>query len=90
MKSILGLIVLCSASLAHARPSTVNMTCAQAAELVRVNGAIVLSTGDGTYDRFVADQSYCAYDEMLKPAWVQTRDASACYIGFTCGFRDNL
>ncbi len=48
--------LLASASIAEARPSTVSMSCAIAAATVAKAGAIVLSTGAHTYDRFVAQQ----------------------------------
>ena len=41
---------------AQARPSTLGMSCGQAQYLVRSSGAIVLSTGGQTYDRFVASR----------------------------------
>lgn len=80
--STLGLSV--SQSVAQGRPSTLNMTCGQAQSLVRSTGAIVLSTGGQTYDRFVAGRSFCAPDEELIATWAPTRDAAQCLVGSRC------
>ena len=64
------------------------MSCGQAAGIVASNGAAVLSTSPTTYDRFVHDRRFCAYGEYIDPAYVQTRDASACFIGYTCTSRE--
>lgn len=69
---------------AEARPDTRNMSCAQAAALVRREGAAVLSTSSTTFDRYVRDISFCSGGEVLRPEWVATRDAPQCYIGYTC------
>lgn len=74
---------------AFAMPSTLNMTCAQAANLVASHGAIVLRTGAYTYDRYVAHQGFCALGETTKPAWVPTADSAQCFIGYYCGQRND-
>jgi hypothetical protein len=80
--STLGLCV--SQAAAQGRPSTLNMTCGQAQSLVRSTGAIVLSTGGHTYDRFVAGRRFCAPDEEQIPTWAPTRDAAQCLVGSRC------
>jgi hypothetical protein len=84
----LAAVAFASVSVAQARPSTTTMTCAQAADLVQANGAIVLGTGGHTYDRFVSHQGYCGIGEVTRPAWVPTRDSASCFIGYTCS-QDN-
>lgn len=79
---------LAMAASAHARPNTQNMTCGEAQSLVQSHGAIVLSTGANTYDRFVAHQGYCALGERAVTAWVRTSNSSACAIGYVCRNRD--
>src|SRR3954463_3296195 len=53
--AVLALIAALGSASAEAqpRPSTVAMTCPQAAHLVAARGAIVLGTGGFTFDRFV-------------------------------------
>jgi len=85
MKIVLVLagLIVASAS-AHARPNTLDMSCADANALVAAHGAIVLSTGAHTYDRYVAHQGFCTPQETTAPAWVPTFDSAQCFIGYTC------
>lgn len=69
---------------AQARPNTRNMTCASAAALVQSRGAIVLSTGANTFDRYVSNIRYCSGAEQLQPEWVRTSDSNQCFVGYTC------
>lgn len=80
----LALSVFVSTANAQPRPMTPGIGCAQAQQLVLRNGAIVLGTGTYTYDRYVRDLSFCQIDESLRAAWVPTRDAPQCFVGYTC------
>jgi len=66
------------------RPDVRSMTCDQAKMLVEQEGGIVLTTGQHTYDRYVADQMYCPTGLDIKDAWVDTGDGQSCLIGYTC------
>jgi len=80
-------LALPAAGFAQTRPSTMNMSCAQAQGLVRSSGAVVLGTGGMSYDRYVARDGFCQRDEMETPAWVPSRDSAQCFIGYTCESR---
>jgi hypothetical protein len=83
------LIVLALApSVAAARPSTTTMSCGEAAATVARAGAIVLSTGEFTYDRFVAHNGYCLPGQQTEPGIAPTTDSRACQIGYIC--RDRI
>ncbi len=71
-------------SIAEARPSTLSMTCAEAAATVASYGAVVLSTGPHTYDRFVVHNGFCLPGEITRSAYAPTLDTSACPLGYTC------
>jgi hypothetical protein len=74
-------IALCLSAVAGtalARPSTLSMTCAQAQALVEQQGAIVLSTGTYTYDRFVYHRGYCLPGEVFDREWVPAGDTPDC------------
>ena len=71
-------------SSAEARQSTLSMTCPQAAATVAGSGAIVLSTGEFTYDRFVAHTGFCMHNEVAKPVVAPTLDSPYCSIGYRC------
>ncbi|MBX9759506.1 MAG: hypothetical protein K2Y29_12100 [Beijerinckiaceae bacterium] len=76
-------------AVAHAqgRPSTTDMTCAQAQSTVQRAGAVLLNTGVHTFDRFVRDQAFCTPDEMTVPTWAPTRDNAVCMVGDRCESR---
>lgn len=68
---------------AYARPSTYNMTCAQAKNLVHTHGAVVMnydyhSSAGHLYHRFVAHVGYCDGGDRTRPVWVKTKDTSRC------------
>ncbi|BAU93640.1 hypothetical protein MPPM_5035 [Methylorubrum populi] len=79
-----ALLAAGSGSALAQRPSTTNLTCAQARALVTRQGAAVLGTGGPTYDRFVRDRSFCEATEIGRRAFVPTRDTPGCFVGFTC------
>lgn len=66
------------------RPDVRHMTCEEAKALVQRAGAIVLTTGQYTYDRYVSGQQHCPMGLYTKDAWVSTRDGQSCRIGYTC------
>lgn len=80
----IAVLAVLPATLALARPDSRTMSCDEAAGLVRSEGAIVLSTGANTYDRFVANASRCFPGEVAVKAYVPTRDASKCAVGSLC------
>lgn len=85
MRRILfSVLLLAMADIAYARPDVRTMSCAQAKALVLQSGAVVMTTGRHTYDRFVAGQSYCYPPDVIQRAWVATADTNQCQIGFTC------
>lgn len=80
--------------LPHAETS--RMSCGAVQALVGRNNHALLTfassgfwSGYGT-DRIVKDGRYCLLDETAAPAWVQTRDASACFAGFTCNDSEHM
>lgn len=90
MKMFVRISALCLAmastgtALAQARPDTMRMSCAAAAEMVRRAGAIVLSSGPNIYDRYVVSQGFCPKEEATVPTWVPAGDNPNCFIGFVC------
>ena len=77
-------IALSTGVSSQTRPLTSSMACAQAAGHVASQGAIVLSTGPYTYDRYVSGPSFCTYGEFPDPAWVPTADNPQCFVGYQC------
>ncbi|MFC6489081.1 hypothetical protein [Nitratireductor sp. GCM10026969] len=69
---------------AQGRPDIRSMSCQQAQSLVQENGAVVLTTGRHTYDRYVAGQQFCFPGYVTRRAHVGTNDSAMCLIGYTC------
>ena len=83
---VLSILVatLAATSIAGARPNTANMSCDEAAATVARSGAIVLSTGVKTYDRFVATNLFCLSGETTEPGLAPTLDSRLCQVGYVC------
>ncbi|KQP07444.1 hypothetical protein ASF28_15375 [Methylobacterium sp. Leaf99] len=64
--------------------TTGRMTCADAMALVKRQGAILLDTGNQTFQRFVRDRSFCEITEIADLRFVPTRDNPECPIGYRC------
>jgi len=77
------LLVTTTAPLA-ARPDTRSMSCQQAQRLLAREGAVVMSTGRHTYDRFVVSGDFCEVAEWAYTATAPTKDTRACPLGYTC------
>jgi hypothetical protein len=69
---------------AEARPSTLAMSCHQAQRMVASRGAVVMSTGAHTFNRFVADPGYCETAEWAHSATAPTKDTPECPMGYIC------
>jgi hypothetical protein len=72
---------------ASARPDTRTMTCQQAQDFVRRSGAVVMSTGQYTYERIVTNQSFCDFDEITWLMVAPTKDVQKCRVGYYCRTR---
>lgn len=60
------------------RPDTRAMTCAQVQAMIEQRGAVLLSTGEYTFDRYVANRSFCPHGEVAGNNWVPTKDKRRC------------
>jgi len=66
------------------RPDTRTMTCSTAVSIVQSRGAVILSTGRFTYDKYVKNHAYCNINEAIRRAYVPTADTNRCNVGFVC------
>ena len=83
VSAALALVMLAGAAYGQ-RPLTLAMSCGEAQSLVGSHGAIVMSTGRHTYERFVATRGYCLLGEHAWPAYAPTADARQCPLGYVC------
>lgn len=75
------LAALSSAAVAQGkRPDARTMDCDQVQEMIHTRGAVVLTTGQHTYDRYVADGRYCSMGEVALYQTIRTRDTSQCVV----------
>jgi hypothetical protein len=66
------------------RPDTRAMTCAQVNQLVQQYGQVVMTTGQHTYQRFVANWGYCDRWQETWPEYAPTRDTPRCPVHYVC------
>jgi hypothetical protein len=76
--AIATLAVLATASASFARPDARTMTCYQTQALIESQGAAVITTGQHTYERFVAHDGYCYHPEVRHITYIDTRDTDQC------------
>jgi hypothetical protein len=60
------------------------MSCHQAQRMVAARGAVVMTTGAHTYDRFVANPGFCEVAEWAHSATAPTKDSPSCPMGYIC------
>ncbi len=72
------LAVLVSTGASFARPDARAMTCQQTQNLIRQQGAVVITTGQHTYERFVSRTGYCYHPEVRHITYISTRDTDQC------------
>lgn len=82
-----GVVLILGSVMAEARPSVYTMSCSQARAFVQRQGAVVANTGTNTFERIVANGSFCDREQITKPFYGKTRDVSQCNIGFRCASR---
>jgi hypothetical protein len=82
-------IVFLAAGLAEARPDIRTMTCDRARQTVQKSGAVVMSTGQHTYERFVVSSNFCDAHQMTAPIRVKTKDSGNCALTY-CKRRDRF
>lgn len=76
--AVTAAIALTMTSAALARPDTRSMTCERVQSTIQSAGAIVMTTGRHTYQRFVRSGSYCLHPDVAWRASVQARDTNHC------------
>jgi len=78
-----------SVAMAQEGPNLRTMQCSEAQSMVKTKGAVVLSSGAYTYNRYVKDAAFCGEDMYLRPAWARTQNTKSCFVGYTCSDNTN-
>lgn len=82
-RSLIALCVLMVGSStlwAQGRPDTRKMTCQQVQSLIQQRGGVVLTTGQYTYDRYVAGRRWCNHPEIPVTVRVPAKDTNSCVV----------
>lgn len=70
-----------TAALAQGRPDARTMTCGEVRAMIEERGAVVLTTGRHTYDRYVRDRWQCfSTADVGVRAFITTRDTRSCQV----------
>lgn len=78
MLMVAGALAAAMPAAAEGRPDARAMSCGEVRAMIASRGAVVLTTGRHTYDRYVRDTRYCASPEIARVTTIRTRDAAAC------------
>lgn len=85
-------LVFCAAllaalpAMAQHRVDARQLDCASIQSLIVQRGAVVLTTGQHTYDRYVADGRFCFHPEVARLTSVPAADTPQCPV-YGCGPR---
>ena len=71
-------IALSTSAIAQGRPDSRRMSCGQVQALIEQRGAVVLTTGRHTYDRYVSRRSYCSWPDVPTRTSIQAADTDRC------------
>ena len=85
---VAGLVVglMTAGEAAAQRADTRSLTCRAAQDLIQQSGAVTLSTGANTFDRFVANSRACGIQGRATNTFVSTSDNPNCRLQ-TCRSR---
>ena len=78
--TVLVLAGLSFPAVAQGRPDARAMSCGEVRTMIAARGAVVLTTGRHTYDRYVAGTHFCAPPDVAVPVSIRTRDAESCLV----------
>ena len=72
-------ILVATAAQAQGRPDSRGMECGQIQSFIADRGAVVMTTGQHTYDRYVRDRWQCfSISEVAVRAFIASRDTAQC------------
>src|SRR5690606_1665967 len=81
-KAIFASILMAAAlpALAQGRPDARTMSCERVQSLIAERGAVVLTTGRHTYDRYVQDGRFCDMLKVARPITITTQGGEPCVV----------
>jgi len=81
--ALLAVLVAAAPAGAISRYHTANMSCGEARDIVRSEGAVILRfratyANVPRYGRFVASNYFCSSGEIAETTWIPTADTNSC------------
>lgn len=73
---LFGILLELSPAIAQSRPDVRKMSCAQVQDTIAKAGGIVLTTGNQTFERFVASRDNCMVGEIMRRDTVKAADGN--------------
>lgn len=83
------LVALSTAAIAQGRPDSRQMSCGQVQSLIEQRGAVVLTTGQHTYDRYVSYRGSCSWPSVPTRTTIKAADTDRCPV-YNCERADRL
>lgn len=77
-------LAIASTALAQSRPDSRALSCDEVQGLIAGNGAVVLTTGEVTFDRYVASRQFCSHPNVPVLTYIASRDTNQCPV-YRCG-----
>jgi hypothetical protein len=71
-------IALTTTAVAQGRPDSRTMSCGQVQSLIVQRGAVVLTTGQYTYDRYISGRGYCSWPNVPTRTSIAAADTNRC------------
>lgn len=59
-------------------------TTAELQRIIKQEGSVILSTGPGVFDRYVASSGQCGRGQFARAAYAPTADSSSAFVGYRC------
>jgi hypothetical protein len=59
-------------------------TTAELQRIIKQQGSVILSTGPGLFDLYVANSGQCGQGKFARAAYVPTANASSAFVGYRC------
>jgi hypothetical protein len=79
--ALLGAVLLAGGAAAEGRPDARRMSCDQVQSLIRERGAVVLTTGQYTYDRYVDNRFQCfTLADVAVRTYIEAADTESCRV----------
>lgn len=77
-------LLIAAPAMAQHRVDARQLDCRSVQSLIVQRGAVVLTTGQHTYDRYVADGRFCFHPEVARLTTIPSADTRQCQV-YYCG-----